>query len=212
MIREEDHFVWNFTFLMGFLAVGFSVGMVFGLLIPDNPLGAAGGVFVHLGIGHILGNIVMIFFIGLALSAFAHPFEFASLLVSAVLVHVAVSAVWFSVVGLSLVVYVSVAALFVYLGAVVFEFTRFSRGGQIAISIAALLLATLVYLWVASQLQHDFAVVFEGQPVQDSRDWYTRESSLAHVVGFFWGLVAAVGLRIARYRLLDIEHSTVFSL
>jgi len=204
VIRTEEQFVWNFTGMMAFLAAGLLLGMVF-LFAPQGGLLAAfGGVFTHLGVGHILGNIMMIMLMGLGLSVFAHPVEFAGILLSATVVHTVMSYFFFPVVGLSLVLYAMVASLIVYLFAVMLELDNFGIIGKVALPMTGILLLAVVLFLVSDQLLHDLAVVFDGQAVQIDDPIYTRKSSLAHVIGFFWGLVAAVGLRFTRYKILNI--------
>jgi len=204
VIRTEDQFVWNFVGMMGFLAAGLLLGMV-SLLVPGQGLlRAFGGVFVHLGVGHILSNLIMILVIGLGLSAFAHPVEFGGILLSATVVHTVMSYFFFPVVGLSLVLYAMIATLIVYLCGIVFELDHFGTIGTVALPVTGVLLLAVVLFLVSDQLLHDLAVVFEGQAVQIDNPIYTRGSSFAHVIGFLWGGMAAVGLRYARYRIFAI--------
>jgi membrane associated rhomboid family serine protease len=204
VIRTEDHFVWNFTGMMGFLAAGLLLGMLSIFAHDGKILQALGGVFVHLGVGHILSNLMMIMVIGLGLSAFAHPVEFGGILLSTTAVHTVIIYFFFPVVGLSLVLYAMIAALIVYLCGVVFELDHFGTIGTVALPVTGVLLLAVVLFLVSDQLLHDFAVVFEGQPVQIDNPIYTRGSSFAHVIGFLWGAVAAVGLRYVRYRIFEI--------
>lgn len=206
MVLETDNFVWNVTFLTGFLTIGFSFGMVFGLLMPNNPLGIAGRLFVHLDVGHIVMNLLAILLYGVSLSGFAHPVEFGGILLSTIPAHIAFTLVWFDVSGLSFAIYAVAGALIVYLFAVLFEIRHASRGKQLVVLLAALLLLGIVYMMESGQLRHDVAVVFQNQPIQYDWDGYTQDTSRAHIAGFCWGLVAAIGLRIVRYRFPSIER------
>jgi hypothetical protein len=104
VIRTQDHFVWNFTIFMAFLAVGFSAGFILGLIQPNSPLGALGRNLAHLGGEHILGNIASLFLIGLVLAVFAHPIEFVAFLASTVIVTTIIYQS-LAVAGLSLVLF-----------------------------------------------------------------------------------------------------------
>jgi len=190
--------------MMGFLAAGLLLGMVFLFAPNGGVLQAFGGVFIHLGVGHILFNLILILIIGLGLSAFAHPVEFGGILLSATVVHTVMSYFFFPVVGLSLVLYAMIAALIVYLCGVVLELDQFGTLGTVVLPVTGVLLLAVVLFLVSDQLLHDLAVVFTGQAVQFDDPIYTRESSFAHVIGFLWGCVAAVGLRYVRYRILEI--------
>lgn len=201
VIRTEEQFVWNFTALMVFLAVGLALGLI-AIFTTNGLLESLGGVFIHTGGGHILSNIFLIMLVGLGLSAFAHPVEFVGILISATVIHAAMRAYAFSGVGLSLVVYAAVGALIVYLLGVVFELKHFGSAEKFILVVTAGLILLTVFHLVSDQLLHDLAVVIAGHEVQFDARGYTRESSFGHVFGFVWGLVAGIGLRVLRYRVL----------
>jgi membrane associated rhomboid family serine protease len=188
----------------GFLIVGFLLGMISLFAPKGTVLQALGGVFVHLGLGHILGNLMLMTVIGLGLSTFAHPVEFGGILLSATVVHAVMSYFFFPVVGLSLVVYAMVAALIVYLCGVVFELDHFGTIGKVALPVTGVLLLTVVLVLVSDQLLHDLAVVFEGQAVQFDDPIYTRGEQFCPRYRLHMGGVAAVGLRYVRYRIFEI--------
>lgn len=205
MIRTEDQFVWNVTILMAFLGVGFSVGFIFGLTQPSTLLGSFGRIFVHLGGGHILGNLAGIFLIGLVIAVFAHPVEFVVVLASTVLINTLINQSM-PAAGLSVVVFAMVGATLLFLLGAIYEVNQFDRpGGRLLVLGAAFALFLVVGGRYQSQLLHDAAVVFMDQPVQNDAPNYTRKSSLGHLLGFGWGCLAAVGARLLRYRVVPYD-------
>lgn len=205
VIRTEDHFVWNSTILVAFLGIGFSVGFILGLTQPSTLFGSFGRIFVHLGGGHILGNLAGIFLIGLVIAVFAHPVEFVVVLASTVLVNTLIN-LSIPAAGLSLVLFALVGATVLFLLGSIFEVKQFDHfGSRLLVLGSAFVLLLVVGARYQGQLLHDAGVVLLDQPVRMDTPGYTRESSLGHLLGFAWGCLAAVGSRLLRYRIVPYD-------
>lgn len=186
--------------LMGFLAVGFSVGFLLGHTQPNTLLGAFGRMFVHLGVKHILNNIAGVFLIGLIMAVFARPVEFAGVLGSTAVINTLLYQS-LPIAGLSVTLFAMVSGTVLFLVGAIIEIRRFdSPMTQILVIIAAVAMLLVVGVQYQRQFLHDMGVVFLNQPVRMDSPIYTRNSSLGHIAGFLWGCVAAAASLIVRYR------------
>jgi hypothetical protein len=212
VIRSEDQFTLNVTlivilltvtaFLYLFVQVA-GAGPLVGITYTEGTVGGALlRIFFHTGLLHFARNVVAVFLAGLVLSVFAQPRELVAVLLSGLVVNTVVYHVWLTdVAGLSLLGFAIFAATGVFLLAGFVEVRSLeSRLEQVVLVVLTVGFIIGLVAAIRVQLWHDFLVFLGTQDATYGGANYTSRSSLAHVAGFTWGLVAAVLVQVYRYR------------